>query len=328
MFNEDDESNQTGRRDKARTDRKPKKWQAPVAPLSPEAQAAEAAFALSVQVTNTERAWIKQHLTPFLHAKLISDVVRRVRAGKEATVYTCAGHPSTGHQLIAAKLYRARSLRSMKNTSQYQEGRTVLNADGAAIAPHKWRLQKAIAKKSKKGLSATQTSWLMHEFVVMRELHQAGADVPEPIEHNEHALLMEFIGEGEDPAPTLNEVTLEHAEASQLFARVTHNLELLLGLGWVHGDLSAYNILYHRGKITFIDFPQVVHALNNPQARSLFERDVERVAQYFAHAGVQCDHRRLADELWAKHVEPGAAGGAEGRAEEEDERDGDTDRDV
>lgn len=264
-------------------------------PLPPE-------FAARVQVTDAERAWLREHLRVFHKDKLIEDVLRRVKAGKEATVYACAGHPSTGRSVIAAKVYRERSLRSSKNAGQYQQGRAMLDEDGNAAGGRSRRLDKAVARKSKRGIAATQTSWLMHELTLLRTLHAQGADVPEPIEHGGQALLMEFIGDEADAAPTLNDVALDPKEARTLFERVLFNVELLLGLGWVHGDLSAYNILYHRGRAVLIDFPQVVSVENNPRARSIFERDIERVAQYFAGAGHECDHRRLARELWSKHV--------------------------
>jgi RIO kinase 1 len=142
----------------------------------------------------------------------------------------------------------------------------------------------------------------MHEFTLLQALHARGGDVPEPIEHAEQALLMEFIGEGTDAAPTLNDVELEAGEARQLFERVVFNIELLLQLGWVHGDLSGYNILYDRGRVVLIDFPQVVDTRNNPKARALFERDVKRVAECFARDGWSIDPERLAHQLWAKHV--------------------------
>lgn len=259
-------------------------------------------FAAAVQVTNSEREWIRTHLAKFHENKLILDVIGRVKAGKEATVYTCTGHPSTGRAIIAAKLYRERSLRSSKNTGQYQQGRSLLDGDGNAARSRGSR--PALAQKSKRGAAATQTSWLMHEFTLLKALHEQGGDVPEPIEHADQALLMEFIGDGTNAAPTLNDVQLDSGEAKRLFERVVFNIELLLGMGWVHGDLSAYNLLYHHGRAVLIDFPQVVSVENNPRARSIFERDVERVVQYFASVGWSTDHERLARQLWSKHVAP------------------------
>jgi serine/threonine-protein kinase RIO1 len=65
-------------------------------------------------------------------------------------------------------------------------------------------------------------------------------------------------------------------------------------------------VLYQRGKPTLIDFPQVVAAEENPQAFVLFQRDLERVAAYFARFGLSAGPRRLAEELWSKHVAPSA----------------------
>lgn len=255
-----------------------------------------------MQVTDTERVWIVRHLGRFYENQLILDVVKRVKAGKEATVYLCSAHPSTGRTWIAAKLYRERSLRSSKNVGQYQQGRALLDEDGNTAEGRSRRMDKAVSKSSKRGRAAVETSWLMHEFTLLRALHAQGGDVPEPIEHGEHALLMEFVGDGDDAAPTLNDVVLQPDEAQRSFDRVIFNVELLLAQGWVHGDLSAYNILYHRGRVVLIDFPQVVDCQSNPRARAIFERDIERVSQYFEGAGFSTDPRRLARELWSRHV--------------------------
>jgi RIO kinase 1 len=260
------------------------------------------AFAADVQVTKAERAWIREHLEPFRESCLIDDVVARVKAGKEATVYACTAHPSTSHSVIAAKLYRLRSLRGEQNAGRYQQGRKLLALEGGDALPRAWRLHKAIAQRSAKGLRAMQTSWLLHEFTLLTRLHALGAHVPKPLAHNEYALLMEFIGDGLEPAPTLNEVALAPREAKLLLEQLLFDLELLLELGWVHGDLSAYNILYEPGRALLIDFPQVVSCAANPDARALFERDLERLAQYFSRAGAPFDPHEHAAALWAKHV--------------------------
>jgi RIO kinase 1 len=267
----------------------------PQTPVAPE-------FATTLQATDAERAWVREHLWWFHENQLILDVVRRVKAGKEATVYACSAHPSTGRSVVAAKLYRERSLRSSRNTGQYQQGRSLLDEDGNAAGRGARRLDKAVTQKSARGKAATQTSWIMHEFTLLQAMHAQGADVPQPIEHAEQALLMEFIGDGVDAAPTLNDVEIEPEDAQRLFERVIFNVELLLGLGWVHGDLSPFNILYQSGRIVLIDFPQVVDCRSNPRARSIFERDIARVASYFERFGWSVDPRRLAHELWDKYI--------------------------
>jgi RIO kinase 1 len=85
------------------------------------------------------------------------------------------------------------------------------------------------------------------------------------------------------------------------------NVELMLANDLVHGDLSAYNILYWApqgppGEMTIIDFPQVVNLHSNPKARFILERDVRRTCEYFGALGVECDGRAIAAELWRRFV--------------------------
>jgi len=101
-----------------------------------------------------------------------------------------------------------------------------------------------------------------------------------------NAILMDYIGDFDTAAPTLNSVTLDHDEAHPLFDRVIRNVDLLLSNQRIHGDLSAYNILYWDGVITLIDFPQVVPPESNPSAWNIFLRDVTRICQYFNSQGV------------------------------------------
>jgi serine/threonine-protein kinase RIO1 len=50
----------------------------------------------------------------------------------------------------------------------------------------------------------------------------------------------------------------------------------------VHGDLSEYNILVaESGRFVIIDWPQSV-ARNDPAAKTLLERDVTNIVEFFA----------------------------------------------
>lgn len=284
---------------------KPKqnKWALAVRLYEPDARGKdELTFAPSLNASAEELPWITELLEQFYHGKLILDVTRRVKGGKEANVYVCRAHPDSGYDLLAAKLYRPRKWRSLKNTSQYEQGRPTLDANGAPISPRDWRMQKAIAGKSRKGLVAAQTSWLTYEFTLLQTLHWAGADVPEPVKHSENALLMEYIGDEAVTAPLLIDVDLTQAEARILYERMLWNIEVMLQGNCVHGDLSAYNVLYWEGGLKIIDFPQVVDPVANPDARFIFRRDVERICDYFARYGIQSDARRLAHDLWKKWI--------------------------
>src|SRR5215469_7320816 len=70
-----------------------------------------------------DRPWILSSLSQFYEQDLITDVLRVIKSGKEATVYCCAADPSTSRQLLAAKVYRPRMFRSLKNDAVYRKSR-------------------------------------------------------------------------------------------------------------------------------------------------------------------------------------------------------------
>jgi RIO kinase 1 len=113
-------------------------------------------------------------------------------------------------------------------------------------------------------------------------------------------MLMEYVGDEAMPAPHLQRVRLAADEVEPLFRRLLHNVELMLAHDRIHGDLSAYNVLYWEGDVTIIDFPQVIDAYGNPEAFELFSRDLERICQYFARYGLREDPASLAHEMWSR----------------------------
>jgi RIO kinase 1 len=132
---------------------------------------------------------------------------------------------------------------------------------------------------------------------------------------SQNAILMTYYGDGQMAAPTLNEISLDADEAVLLFHEVMRNVELMLRDGRIHGDLSAYNMLYWAGDVILIDFPQVVnsrvsrstHALGNrvnPNAYDILARDVSRVCDYFAGQGVKCNPGFIMRTLWQRHAAP------------------------
>jgi RIO kinase 1 len=140
----------------------------------------------------------------------------------------------------------------------------------------------------------------MREYQVLQLLHEAYADVPRPIAAEGEAILMEYFGDEDEAAQQLNRVHLDEAEAPALFQRLMNNVELLLGLNLVHGDLSPHNVLYWRGEVRVIDFPQATDPRFNSHARDFLTRDVANLVRYFAEYGVEADADALADDLWRR----------------------------
>ncbi|HUP26985.1 MAG TPA: RIO1 family regulatory kinase/ATPase, partial [Chloroflexia bacterium] len=251
-------------------------------------------------VSKHESEWILNYLGNFYEEHLITDVIRRVKGGKEATVYCCRGHESTGMNLIAGKVYHEREFRSLKNDAQYRQGRTLLDIEGKRVRGK--REARAMYRKTGFGKELLHTAWLSSEFGTLNKLHALGADVPRPVSQNDNAILMEYVGDEVSAAPALNHVSLSKSEARPLFDRLIYNIGLMLANDVIHGDLSAYNVLYWEGKIKIIDFPQAVNPYVNPDAYMLLERDVKRICQYFGRFGVQAEPVALTREIWAQNI--------------------------
>ncbi len=263
------------------------------------AQEASREFKFTYKAARFEEWWLLDSLAAFHDHKWISDVLRRVKGGKEASVYLCKPGVDVDAPLLAAKVYRPRSLRNLKNDQQYRVGRTDLDEDGHAL----WKEAdiNAIIKRTRYGEEVRHQSWIAYEFVTMELLHEAGADVPKPFAKEKNAILMEFVGDAGTAAPPLSHVSLDPDEGEPLFERVVRNMDIMLSKDRIHGDLSAYNILYWDGDIKLIDFPQVVIPESNPASWGIFQRDVMRICQYFSAQGVRTDAKKLAADLWTSH---------------------------
>lgn len=260
-------------------------------------------YAKALDPKHHERQWVIESIGPFYRDQIITDVMRLVKGGKEANVYACTGHPATGVELIAAKLYRPRELRHLKNDAIYKAGRQLRDADGKEMKGRRVKL--ALSKKTSFGKEVDIQWWIGNEYRTQTQLFEAGADVPKPIAHQGNTVLMAYIGDEYGPAPTLSEVRLPREEAADLFQRIMGNVQLMLDNHLIHGDLSAYNILYWDGDIYLIDFPQMVEARHNPYAYELLERDITRVCDYFAGYGLETNPIALAHSLWDPYMGPG-----------------------
>jgi RIO kinase 1 len=259
----------------------------------------QSAIKFTYRAARFEEGWLLDSLNDFHEHGWIADVLKRIKGGKEASVYQCYGGSANDTPFSAAKVYRPRSMRNLKNDYQYREGRTDLDEDGHAVV--KEGDLRAIRQRTEYGKQLLHQSWIAYEFLALERLHAAGADVPRPYAMSHNAILMDFVGDELDAAPALNEISLELAEAKRLFETAMRNIDLMLSNGIVHGDLSAYNILYWDGKIVLIDFPQYIGPDSNVNAYDIFHRDVARLCEYFARQGVRADARKLAEQLWRSH---------------------------
>jgi RIO kinase 1 len=214
----------------------------------------------------------------------LDELISGIKTGKEASVFL--GKNSAG--LVAVKIYTDLRARSFKHDEAYRKSRFIGDA----------RIQKAIEQGSQKGLAARQSLWVQEEFRQMQHLYEHGVRVPKAIAVNGLALVMEFIGDEDGtPAPRISDLKMEQAEAEAAFRQSVQNLKRIVKSGRVHGDYSAFNILWHQAEAVVIDFPQVLEFEHNPNANIFLARDVRSLCKSFMKQGVKADEAKVLREV-------------------------------
>ena len=216
-----------------------------------------------------------------------------LKTGKEADVHLLRrGLPDTPGTLLAAKRYRSDEHKLFHRDAGYLEGRRMRRS----------RETRAMAQRTAFGRNLIAEQWAVAEFAALGRLWTLGAPVPYPVQRNGTELLLEFLGEDDGTAaPRLAQVRPEPDELTDLWFQATSVLEQLASEGLAHGDLSAYNVLVHQGRLVVIDLPQVVDVVANPGGVEFLARDVRNLAGWFHGRGLG-EHVTRTDELLAELV--------------------------
>jgi RIO kinase 1 len=229
---------------------------------------------------------IPKRIQPLFEDGLVDEVIRPLMSGKEASVYVVR----CGDEIRCAKVYKEATKRSFKKASQYQEGRKVRNS----------RRARAMEKGSKFGRKQQEDVWQNAEVDALYRLDAAGVRVPQPYGCFDGVLLMELVTTDDgDVAPRLNDVGMSAEQAREDHALVMHYVMLMLCAGLVHGDLSEFNVLVDDYGPVIIDLPQAVDAAANNNAKSMLDRDVENMTNYYGQFAPDLLTSRYADEMWA-----------------------------
>jgi len=202
-----------------------------------------------------------------------------LKTGKEADVFLLRrGVPGTGRScLLAAKRYRDAGHRMFHRDSAYLEGRRVRES----------RASRAMANRTATGRQMIAAQWANAEFTALCQLYGAGVPVPYPVQVLGTEIMLEFIGEPDGTAaPRLAETRPRGSELAGLWEQLVRALATLAGHGLAHGDMSAYNLLVHRGRLIMIDLPQVVDVIANPRGAQFLDRDAANVAKWFSARGL------------------------------------------
>ncbi len=225
-------------------------------------------------------------LQPLIDDGVIDAVMRPLKSGKEAAVYVVRA----GDEIRCAKVYKDMAQRSFQQRVQYQEGRKVRGS----------REARAIGKASKYGRKQQETAWKNTEVDALYQLRDAGVRVPEPFGYFHGVLVMELVVDADGhSAPRLGEVELSALQARGFHRFLIHQVQKMLCIGLIHGDLSEYNVLVAPDGPVIIDFPQVVSAAGNNAARTMLLRDVNNLTASLGAWAPELLDTWYGEEMWA-----------------------------
>lgn len=113
------------------------------------------------------------------------------------------------------------------------------------------------------------------EYDTLSALH-GKVNVPEVFGINRHAIAMQMLGDT-FPAPLLKDVPIKDGMREQVFAQY----QLAVDAGYVHGDMSEYNVMLFGNDFYLIDWPQAVPS-SCEHASILESRDREKLDSFFS----------------------------------------------
>ncbi|WP_369690534.1 serine protein kinase RIO [Microbacterium sp. 3J1] len=216
-----------------------------------------------------------------------------LKTGKEADVFLlerAVPDDPAQRTLLAAKRYRDSDHSSFHRSGVYTEGRTTRNTRDA----------RALARKSEHGRAVAAAQWSFAEFQALCRMWELGAPVPYPVQVSGSEVLMEFIGHADGTAaPRLAQVRADGAQLGGLYDQIVDLMRVFASAGFAHGDLSAYNLLVHEGRVRVIDLPQIVDIVANPQGLDLLHRDCVNICEWFTRRRVERDAEELFAEMLA-----------------------------
>lgn len=96
---------------------------------------------------------------------------------------------------------------------------------------------------------------------------------------------MEYIGDEKRAAPRLVNADLTPEQWTRCASKLTEYISTMLSLDIVHGDLSAYNILYFEDGRVIINVPQAMEMNIAPNAFPMMARDLNNLGKLFRKKG-------------------------------------------
>ena len=224
-----------------------------------------------------DRATVEQVLDPrtrmilfkLLAQGFISRICGCVSTGKEANVYY-AERPG-GQPPVALKIFKT-SILVFKDRDRYVSG--------------EFRFRSGYSRSNPRKMVKL---WAEKEMRNLKRLRAAGLPVPNPLLLRLHVLAMDFLGVDGWPSPRLKDAagSIPLARLAEAYIELLDAMRAMWdrGSGLVHGDLSEYNVLWHKGGLAIIDVSQSVES-DHPRALEFLRMDCTNVGAFFSKLGV------------------------------------------
>jgi len=198
-----------------------------------------------------------------------------ISTGKEANIFRGV---TPENEFVALKIYRT-STSTFKHISKYIVGDPRFSC----------------VNKTRRGIIF---EWTKKEFKNLERLKKAGVRVPKPIMKTNNVLIMQYIGDKNNPAPRLKDTELKNPK--KIYDELIDFLSSMYKKSdLVHADFSEYNILIYKNKPYVIDVGQAV-VLEHPLSSDFLKRDVHNVVQYFSKLGIKDKEERIIKKIIKK----------------------------
>ena len=189
----------------------------------------------------------------------VEDSLSPISIGKEANVFSAKTEDGN---FIILKIYRL-------ETCDFNKMYEYLRQDP---------LYDSIARRRRQVIF----TWAQREYRNLMKAREV-IRVPTPLAILHNILLLEFIGD-ESAALKLKDYAMEDPQA--MCDEVMRMYEAYYEQGYVHGDLSEFNILVHHDSPIFIDFSQAM-TYKTRNSQEMLERDIKNLCHFFRKRGAE-----------------------------------------
>ena len=132
------------------------------------------------------------------------------------------------------------------------------------------------------GSRGTIYLWTRKEFKNLQVADAAGVRVPRPIAFLKNILVMEYVGNPPEPAPTFAETEVDETDYDWTFETIGR---LWKKAKLVHADFSEFNVFKTEKERVLFDMGSAVLS-SHPQSEEFLKRDVSNMVRFFRKRGI------------------------------------------